>query len=407
MAAGTTDRISSTLPTQATGFVGRRRELAQLEGALRDARLVTVTGVGGVGKTRLAVQAAAQASERYPDGVFLVELSGAARPGLLAATVASCLGLPAQDDRAQLDALLDYLRDRTLLLILDTCEHLVDACAMLADAVLREAPGVTILATSRQPLAVAGEHTFLLPPLPVPDAATSRARARDAVELFAQRAAAVVARVHRHRRQPRGRHRALPRARRHPAGDRAGRGAAAGAAARRDGRAPRRPLPGAHRGQAGRGGAAPHAARGDRVELRAVHARRAAAVGAAVGVRRDLRPRRRRRVCAGGELPRAEIVRGAGRPGGEVRSVARAIRAGADGAPAHRVPDARHHPPVRRGPPGRHQRRGGRAEPSGRALPRPGAAMGPRPDATISSRSTARSTASTPTCGPPWSTRST
>jgi predicted ATPase len=198
MAAGTTDRISRTLPTRATGFVGRRRELARLEGALDDARLVTVTGVGGVGKTRLAVQVAAQTSDRYPDGVFLVELSPLRDPGLLAATVADRLGLPGEDGRPQLAALLDYLRDRTLLLILDTCEHLVDACATLADAALREAPGVTILATSRQPLDVAGESALLLPPLPVaePDddpAADADADAdADAVVLFAQRAAAVV-----------------------------------------------------------------------------------------------------------------------------------------------------------------------------------------------------------------------
>ena len=208
MAAGTTDRISSTLPTQATGFVGRRRELVRLEGALRAARLVTVTGVGGVGKTRLAVQAAAQASARYPDGVFLVELSPLRDPGLLAATVAGRLGLPAEDDRPQLAALLDYLRDRSLLLILDTCEHVVGACGELAGELLREAPGVTILATSRQPLAVAGESAFLLPPLPVPavglpglpgsqgcSGAGTGARTgagSDAVELFAQRAAAVI-----------------------------------------------------------------------------------------------------------------------------------------------------------------------------------------------------------------------
>ena len=192
MAAGTTDRMSSTLPTRATGFVGRRRELAKLEGALREARLVTVTGVGGVGKTRLAVQAAAQTSDRYPNGVFLVELSPLRDPGLLAATVAGRLGLPAEDERPQLAALVDYLRDRTLLFILDTCEHLVDACAKLAGALLREAPGVTILATSRQPLDVAGESVFLLAPLPVPAPDDDQAADADAVVLFAQRAAAVV-----------------------------------------------------------------------------------------------------------------------------------------------------------------------------------------------------------------------
>jgi len=194
MTAGTTDRISRTLPTRAAGFVGRRRELAALQGVLDRARLVTVTGVGGVGKTRLALEAAAQASDRYPDGVFLVELSPLHDPGLLTATVADRLGLPSADGRPQLAALIDHLRDRTLLLILDTCEHLVDEGAGLADALLREAPGVTILATSRQPLDVAGESAFLLPPLPVPspdDDPAADADA-DAVVLFAQRAAAVV-----------------------------------------------------------------------------------------------------------------------------------------------------------------------------------------------------------------------
>ena len=191
MAAGTTDRTASPLPTQATGFVGRRHELAQLDAALGEASLVTVTGPGGVGKTRLALQAAARASGRYPDGVFLVELSSLRDPGLLAATVAGRLGLPAEDDRPQLAALLDYLRERALLLILDTCEHLVDACAGLADACRRETPGVTILATSRQPLDAAGESVFLLPPLPVAGPGPL-AEDCDAVVLFAQRAAAVI-----------------------------------------------------------------------------------------------------------------------------------------------------------------------------------------------------------------------
>jgi predicted ATPase len=191
MAAGTTDRIASTLPTQPAGFVGRRRELAALDRLLGGSRLITVTGVGGVGKTRLTVQAAAQRAGRYPDGVLLVELSPLRDPGLLAATVAARLGLPAEDDRSQLAALLDYLRDRTLLLILDTCEHLVDACAGLADAALRAAPGITILATSRQSLNVAGESVFLLRPLPVPGPGQP-ATDSDAVALFAQRAAAVI-----------------------------------------------------------------------------------------------------------------------------------------------------------------------------------------------------------------------
>jgi predicted ATPase/DNA-binding CsgD family transcriptional regulator len=171
-----------------TGFVGRSGELARLAGLLESARLVTVTGSGGVGKTRVSLRAAAQAAAGYADGLFLAELSGLRDAELLPHTVAAALGLPQSD--GQLDALLDFLRERQLLLILDTCEHLLDACAMLTAAVLRAAPGVTVLATSRQPLDVPGEHTCRIPPLPVE--AKPGGGDGDAVELFAQRAATVV-----------------------------------------------------------------------------------------------------------------------------------------------------------------------------------------------------------------------
>src|ERR1700722_12460233 len=191
MTSGTTHRISGTLPPQATGFVGRQVEVAQVSAALMESRLVTIVGTGGVGKTRVAVRVAAQTSGRYPDGVHLVELSAVRDPLLLASTVAASLGLPAQDARPQLAAVLDYLRARALLLILDTCEHLVDACAELAAEVLRAAPAVTLLATSSQPLDVRGASTFQLRPLPVPGVG-DEASDSDAVALFAQRAAAVV-----------------------------------------------------------------------------------------------------------------------------------------------------------------------------------------------------------------------
>jgi predicted ATPase/DNA-binding CsgD family transcriptional regulator len=184
----------SQLPVEVTGFVGRERELASLGQLLGTARLVTVTGTGGVGKTRLALRAAANASRAdgvYADGVYLAELSGLRDPELLPHTVATCLGLPEQDARSRLDAVLDYLRDRDMLLILDTCEHLVDACAMLADVLLRATTSVTVLATSRQPLDVPGEHTMSLEPLPVPDPDSAQAGHGDAVELFVQRATAV------------------------------------------------------------------------------------------------------------------------------------------------------------------------------------------------------------------------
>jgi non-specific serine/threonine protein kinase len=180
------------LPAEASGFVGRRQELATADQLLASARLVTITGTGGVGKTRLAVRAARAAAARYPDGVHLVELSAVRDPGLVAHALANRLAIPVADSRTQLEAVLGYLRERRVLLILDTCEHLIDECARLADSVLRQAPGVTILATSRQPLDVPGEATMLLCPLPVPDSGSPMVGHADAVELFAQRAASVL-----------------------------------------------------------------------------------------------------------------------------------------------------------------------------------------------------------------------
>jgi len=156
-------------PDGYTDFVGRQDELTGIAAMLAESRLVTIVGPGGVGKTRVALVAAAQAAASYPDGPWIVELSNLRDPALLPNTVASVLGLPEQDPRSALDAVLNYLRDRRLLLILDTCEHLLDACAALADAVMRDAPGVTVLATSRQPLDMPGEYTFPIGPLPVPE----------------------------------------------------------------------------------------------------------------------------------------------------------------------------------------------------------------------------------------------
>jgi len=191
MSAGLTRQRPGELPLEVTGFVGRQREMAELAGLLRSARLVTVTGPGGVGKTRVALRAAALLSGEFADGTCLVELSGLHDPELLPDTVATSLGLPGTEPRSQLDAIIEHLRDQRMLLILDTCEHLVDACAMLADVLLRVTT-VTVLATSRQPLAVPGEHTCAIAPLPVPDRWSRTAGDGDAVELFAQCAAAVV-----------------------------------------------------------------------------------------------------------------------------------------------------------------------------------------------------------------------
>jgi predicted ATPase/DNA-binding CsgD family transcriptional regulator len=179
------------LPAEVSAFVGRTGELGALAGLLRRGRHVTVTGPGGVGKTRLALRAAAEAANRYADGARLVELSGLADAALLPVTVAQCLGLRGRDARPARAAVLDHLRGQRLLLILDTCEHLTAAVARFASLVLRETDGITILTTSRQPLHLAGEQVLRLGPLPVPEAGRD-AGPGGAVELFATRTAAAV-----------------------------------------------------------------------------------------------------------------------------------------------------------------------------------------------------------------------
>jgi predicted ATPase/DNA-binding CsgD family transcriptional regulator len=169
MFVGPTPGQQGQLPVETTGFVGREADLARLDALLAQSRLITVTGPGGVGKSRLALRAAAVAAPAFADGACLVELSALREPGLLVHTVAGALGLPEQSIGSHLDAVLTHLRDRHLLLILDTCEHLIDACALFAEAVVARAPRVTMLATSREPLDVSGENACPVAPLPVPE----------------------------------------------------------------------------------------------------------------------------------------------------------------------------------------------------------------------------------------------
>jgi predicted ATPase len=186
--------VAGRLPHhEITDFVGRLDELSRLTAMLSQSRLVTVVGPGGVGKTRLARVTAAGAMDNYPDGVWIVELSGLRDQALLPNTVASVLGLPEQDSRTALGTLLEYLAEKRLLLILDTCEHMLDPCAELVQAILGDAPGVAFLATSRQPLDTPGEQNFAIQPLPVPDEDAPAELGRgDAVELLALRAGAAV-----------------------------------------------------------------------------------------------------------------------------------------------------------------------------------------------------------------------
>jgi predicted ATPase/DNA-binding CsgD family transcriptional regulator len=185
-------RRAGNLPAETTSFVGRRRELAEIGKKLTDARLVSLVGPGGVGKTRLAVQAATDLARRFPAGAWLVELAEVSDPALVGNAVIAALDLRDQAAAAPLPLLLAYLQDRQLLLVLDNCEHLLEASAQLVIDVLRTAPGVRVIATSREPLSAPGEHVVPVPPLelPAPHAALAGLRHNEAAMLFADRAAA-------------------------------------------------------------------------------------------------------------------------------------------------------------------------------------------------------------------------
>ncbi|MFI6516898.1 LuxR C-terminal-related transcriptional regulator [Spirillospora sp. NPDC050679] len=186
------ERRSGRLPAELTSFVGRRTELAEIRSLFGRCRLVTLMGPGGVGKTRLAVRAAAALEAAMEDGVCFVDLSSLREPALLAQKIAEELGVLDLEPAAALDGLAQVLAEQHVLLVLDTCEHLVDACALLAEVLLRAAPGLRMLVTSRQPLDVTGEHTLVVAPLARPEeAGYDPALPCEAVELFAERAAAV------------------------------------------------------------------------------------------------------------------------------------------------------------------------------------------------------------------------
>ncbi|MFD7596126.1 ATP-binding protein [Kitasatospora sp. NPDC059812] len=186
------------LPAEVTGFVGRQRELAELAGLLAGARLVTVTGPGGVGKSRLALRAAARAAGTFPDGTWLVEVAPVQDPLRLGRAALEALRLTDDTARPPLDVLTERLSGRRTLLVLDGCEHLVQACADLADALLRALPGLRVLTTSRAALRASGEHLLALAPLPVdprpsgPSGPSGPGGLPDAVRLFAERARAVL-----------------------------------------------------------------------------------------------------------------------------------------------------------------------------------------------------------------------
>ncbi|MFF8811599.1 ATP-binding protein [Streptomyces pactum] len=171
------------IPEETTSFVGREAELVRLEEALPDHRLVTLTGTGGVGKTRLALRAARRVASRYPDGVWWADLSPLDGDRLLLAAVSDAVDLSDHSPRMPVEALCEWLSGKRLLLVLDSCEHLADACRTLVGDLLTAVPGLTVLATSRQPLRLAAERLIEVEPM--------RADGPDALALFTERATAL------------------------------------------------------------------------------------------------------------------------------------------------------------------------------------------------------------------------
>jgi len=187
-------RRSGNLPVEATSFVGRHRELGEVRSALVAARMVSLVGPGGVGKTRLAIRVAAELARLFRGGPWLVELAELRDPDLVPNAMMAALDLRDQASTEPLEVLLAHLREQEMLLVVDNCEHLLQASAGLLAEILKVAPGVRLVATSREPLSISGEHVVPVPPLALPAAdgseTISQLRQNEAVALFSERAVA-------------------------------------------------------------------------------------------------------------------------------------------------------------------------------------------------------------------------
>src|SRR6202158_4328562 len=186
-------RRRGNLPAEATSFVGRRRQLADLKRKLSSARLVSLAGPGGVGKTRLAIRAAGEVSRGFSGGVWLVELADVRDPALVGNAVVAAMDLRDQAAAAPSALLGDHLEDKQLLLVVDNCEHLLEPAPQLISELIRAAPGLRVIATSREPLTAPGEHVMPVAPLELPPAHAGRldeVRRNEAVMLFLERAEA-------------------------------------------------------------------------------------------------------------------------------------------------------------------------------------------------------------------------
>ena len=187
-------RRPGNLPAETTSFIGRRHELAEVRKKLTTARLVSLVGPGGVGKTRLAIRIGTDLRRGFRDGTWLVELAEVRDPALIGNATLAALDLRDQAATEPRALLLSYLRDKELLLVVDNCEHLLGAAAVLVTDILKAAPGVRVIATSREPLSVPGEHVLPIPPLELPraqgDESLDQLRQNESVALFAERASA-------------------------------------------------------------------------------------------------------------------------------------------------------------------------------------------------------------------------
>ena len=181
--------LQNNLPVQPAKFVGRSRELAEVRALIQASPLVTLTGAGGCGKTRLSLQVAAELLDGIGDGVWLAELAAVTDEEAVAPVIAAALGVPVQPGHPAMDTLLDALVPQDVLIVVDNCEHLIGACAKIADAILRRCPRVHLLATSREPLGIAGEIIYRVPSLSLPESDDPEPGASEAVALFVDRAA--------------------------------------------------------------------------------------------------------------------------------------------------------------------------------------------------------------------------
>ena len=188
----TLDVVRHNIPAQMTSFIGRKKEMAEIKQILLEHRLVTLTGSGGVGKSRLSLRVGSECLDQFPNGVWLMELAPVTNPALIPQTLLSIFNLREDSHRDGLEILIDYLRDKSLLLVLDNCEHLIEICAQISETLLRACPKLKILSSSREALGISGEVAYRVPSLDTPNPGSlpswNELEEVDSIRLFIERA---------------------------------------------------------------------------------------------------------------------------------------------------------------------------------------------------------------------------